>query len=144
MIENFENLGKILGKMDSSVESLIQKLGFSYNQFALLYTLYFSLDRKCTQKQVCAEWLLSKQTIFNICKEYRQKGWIEIADESDDKRERVIGLTRLGLDSIEPIFTQFVAINERVFAKFGDKKTKQLFNLLSEITKIYQDEVDKI
>ncbi|MCW9719008.1 MarR family transcriptional regulator [Avibacterium sp. 21-599] len=31
-------------------------------------------NEQCTQKQICEEWLLPKQTLFNVCKEYKEKG----------------------------------------------------------------------
>ncbi|THA09887.1 MarR family transcriptional regulator [Rodentibacter pneumotropicus] len=35
------------------------------------------------------EWYIPKQTIFNICKEYREKGWIEFCESQSDKREKL-------------------------------------------------------
>ncbi|WP_265778704.1 MarR family transcriptional regulator [Avibacterium sp. 21-599] len=50
------------------------KLGLGYNHFAVLHSLAVAENEQCTQKQICEEWLLPKQTLFNVCKEYKEKG----------------------------------------------------------------------
>lgn len=139
----FDELGNRIGEIDGTVNQWINKLGLSYNHFAVLYCLANAQDGQCTQKHICDEWYLPKQTVFNICKEYKEKGWIEFSESPTDKREKILRLTQTGQAYAEPILQKTQAISEQAFAKFGERKTKQLFALMQEFSNIFQQHIDK-
>ncbi len=139
----FDELGNRIGEIDGTVNQWINKLGLSYNHFAVLYCLANAQDGQCTQKHICDEWYLPKQTVFNICKEYKEKGWIEFSESPTDKREKILRLTQTGQAYAEPILQKTQAISEQAFAKFGERKTKQLFALMQEFSEIFQQHIDK-
>lgn len=90
-MNNFELLDKHISEIDEVLDTWIeQKFLLNYNHFAVLYCLASAENGQCTQKQICDEWYLPKQTVFNICKEFREKGWIEFYPSSTDKRERIM------------------------------------------------------
>ena len=96
-MNNFELLGKHISEIDEVLETWIkQKFSLNYNHFAVLYCLAGAENGQCTQKQICDEWYMPKQTVFNICKEFREKGWIEFYPSPTDKRERIMQLTNAG------------------------------------------------
>lgn len=68
---NFDDLGKKISEIDERIDALIAKTGLSYSEFAVLYTL--AKDGRSTQKKIGQEWLIPKQTVFNVCKDFRQK-----------------------------------------------------------------------
>lgn len=139
----FDELGNRISEIDGTVNQWINKLGLSYNHFAVLYCLANAQDGQCTQKHICDEWYLPKQTVFNICKEYKEKGWIEFSESPTDKREKILRLTQTGQAYAEPILQKTQAISEQAFAKFGERKTKQLFALMQEFSEIFQQHIDK-
>lgn len=139
-MSNFDELSKHIGKIDAVIDNWIAKLGLSYNHFAVLHTLA-EHPEGCTQKQIGEEWYLPKQTVFNICKEYREKGWIEFAESSSDKRERILLLTEQGKIQAMPIKTKTDEMIERAFGRFGSKKTEQLFKLMVQFSAVCQDEI---
>lgn len=63
-----DQLGIHIGRIDSAFDQWIHKQGLSYASFAVLYTLATAEGGSCTQKRICEEWFLSKQTVFSICK----------------------------------------------------------------------------
>lgn len=71
---NFDDLGKKISEIDERIDALIAKTGLSYSEFAVLYTL--AKDGRSTQKKISEEWLIPKQTVFNVCKDFRQKGLV--------------------------------------------------------------------
>ena len=90
-MNNFELLGKHISEIDEVLDTWIDlKFALNYNHFAVLYCLAGAESGQCTQKQICDEWYMPKQTVFNICKEFREKGWIEFYPSSRDKRERIM------------------------------------------------------
>ena len=142
-MNHFDELGKHISEIDSAVNQWIKKLGLSYNHFAVLYSLANAPDRQCTQKHIGDEWYLPKQTVFNICKEYKEKGWIEFEISPNDKREKIMRLTPDGRATAEPILQKTLSISEQAFSDFGKKKTMQLFTLMREFSEIFQKHIDK-
>lgn len=100
---NFDDLGKKISEIDERIDALIAKTGLSYSEFAVLYTL--AKDGRSTQKKIGEEWLIPKQTVFNVCKDFRQKGLVQIGEQSVDKRERAMSLTQKGHDVAAPSCT---------------------------------------
>lgn len=141
-MNEFEQLGRQVGEIETAIDLWIAKLGLTYNHFAVLYSLFGAENGQCTQKMICDEWLLPKQTVFNICKEYKEKAWIEFGESQTDKREKIIRLTATGKQQAEPVWQATQALSEKTFTLFGKKKTAQLFALMSELGTIYRQQVD--
>ena len=120
---NFDELGKKIGDIDKRIDMLIAKTGLSYSEFAVLYTL--AKDGRSTQKKISEEWFIPKQTVFNVCKDFRQKGLVQIGEQSTDKRERAMSLTQKGHDVADPIVRASDELGERVFARLGEKKRRE-------------------
>ena len=137
---NFDDLGKKISEIDERIDALIAKTGLSYSEFAVLYTL--AKDGRSTQKKIGEEWLIPKQTVFNVCKDFRQKGLVQIGEQSVDKRERAIELTQKGRDATDPIVRASDELGERVFARLGEKNAQKLFSLLTRFCEICDKEIE--
>ena len=105
----------------------------------MLYTL--AKDGRSTQKKISEEWLIPKQTVFNVCKDFRQKGLVQPSEQSADKRERAMSLTQKGRDAADPIVHASDELGERVFARLGEKNAQKLFSLLERFCEICDDEI---
>lgn len=136
---NFDDLGKKISEIDERIDALIAKTGLSYSEFAVLYTL--AKDGRSTQKKIGEEWLIPKQTVFNVCKNFRQKGLVQIGEQSVDKRERAMSLTQKGRDAADPIVRASDELGERVFARLGEKNAEKLFLLLTRFCEICDYEI---
>lgn len=137
---NFDDLGKKIGDIDKRIDMLIAKTGLSYSEFAVLYTL--AKDGRSTQKKIGEGWLIPKQTVFNVCKDFRQKGLVQIGEQSADKRERAMSLTQKGHEAADPIVRASDELGERVFARLGEKNAQKLFSLLSRFCEICDKEIE--
>lgn len=137
---NFDDLGKKISEIDERIDALIAKTGLSYSEFAVLYTL--AKDGRSTQKKISEEWLIPKQTVFNVCKDFRQKGLVQIGKQSTDKRERAMSLTQKGHDVADPIVRASDELGERVFARLGEKNAQKLFSLLTRFCEICDKEIE--
>lgn len=142
-MNHFDELGNCISQIDNAVNQWIEKLGLTYNHFAVLYSLANAPNGQCTQKQIGYECYLPKQTVFNICKEYKQKGWIEFETSPNDKREKIMRLTPDGRATAEPILQKTLSISEQAFSDFGKKKTMQLFTLMREFSETFQKHINK-
>lgn len=141
-MSDFERLGKQIGEVDAMMDVWIAKLGLNYNSFAVLYALASAENGQCTQKQICEAWLLPTQTVFNVCKEYKAKGWIEFYPSMSDKRERIMRLTPIGIIKAKSVWGATRQLSQQTFGIFGEHKTEQLFALLAEFCKVYRQQID--
>lgn len=140
-MNQLEQLSHHISGVEESIDLWIAKCGVGYNHFAVLYSL---MDKgECTQKLICDEWYLPKQTVFNICKEYKEKGWIEFGESDTEKRAKVMRLTAEGRAYAEPIWVATKQFGNKTFAAFGEKKTKHLFALLAEFAEISRQQAEK-
>ena len=137
---NFDDLGKKISEINERIDALIAKTGLSYSEFAVLYTL--AKDGRSTQKKISEEWLIPKQTVFNVCKDFRQKGLVQPSEQSADKRERAMSLTQKGREAAEPITRASDELGERVFARLGEKNAQKLFSLLTRFCEICDKEIE--
>ena len=137
---NFDDLGKKISELNEYTNALIAKTGLSYSEFAVLYTL--AKDGRSTQKKISEEWAIPKQTVFNVCKDFRQKGLVQIGEQSSDKRERAMSLTQKGHDAADPIVRASDELGERVFASLGEKNAEKLFSLLTRFCEICDKEIE--
>lgn len=143
-MSNFDKLGKQISEVDATMDAWIAKLGLGYNHFAVLHSLVAAENGQCTQKQICDEWLLPKQTVFNVCKEYKEKDWVEFSESAVDKREKMMRLTADGKAKAEPIWQATQQLADKTFAKLGEKKISQLFALLAEFCTVCREQIDKM
>lgn len=143
-MNNFDLLGKHISEIYNVLDTWIDlKFALNYNHFAVLYCLAGAESGQYTQKQICDEWYIPKQTVFNICKEFREKGWIEFYPSSTDKRERIMQLTNEGKVQAEPIYKATTEMFENAFNVFGKQKSSQLFALMSELSQVCRDVMNK-
>ena len=143
-MDNMDILSRKISSVNEVIELFIEKLGLGYNHFAVIYSLANAENGQCTQKHIAEEWLIPKQTIFNICKDFKDKGLIEFFESPTDKREKIMQLTESGKAYAEPIWQQSQAMSEQVFAAFSRKKTAQLFELLDEFAQIGKQQITLI
>lgn len=141
-MSSFDKLGQQISEIDATMDAWISKLGLGYNHYAVLYSLASSENGLCTQKFICDEWHLPKQTVFNICKEYKAKDWIEFSESTIDKREKIMQLTELGKRQADPIWIATKQLSDKTFNQLGQRKTKQLFALLAEFCSICRQQMD--
>ncbi|PJG85577.1 MarR family winged helix-turn-helix transcriptional regulator [Conservatibacter flavescens] len=143
-MSNLDKFEKQINEIEVVMDAWVEKLGLGYNHYAVLYSLATAENGQCTQKQICEEWWVPKQTVFNICKDYKEKGWIEFSESSTDKRERIMRLTEMGKAQAEPIRKKTEQFDEQTFARFGKKKTAQMFALLAEFCDICRTQVENM
>ncbi|AIL32585.1 MarR family winged helix-turn-helix transcriptional regulator [Basilea psittacipulmonis] len=143
-MQQLDKLAQYLGEIETAMNLMVKNLGFHYNHYAVLYCLASSKDNQVTQKQISEEWSLPKQTVFNICQDYKQKGWILFQESPKDKREKILQLTDLGNQQAMPVLYATQAVSQQVFQRFGSQKTQQLFALLQEFSESYTQVLSQI
>lgn len=81
--------------MSMVYEEWAKSYNLSYNSLLVLYSLWENKEG-CTQTLICDEWVLAKQTVNSILKEFQNKGYVDFSTSSEDKRVKIVKLTASG------------------------------------------------
>lgn len=76
-------------------EEWSKEQGLSMNGYLILYSFYDETGVP-TQKSISQKWMIPKQTVNTILKDYMQRGYIETVSMPEDKRNKILKLTESG------------------------------------------------
>lgn len=139
MIEN--NFMNTLCERDNRIHALYatwaKSKGINYNILTVLCSIYKS--KGCTQRQICDEWCLPKQTVNTTCKELLNLELLTSEKNTTDKRETTLSLTDKGYEFILPICQELSSIEENIFNAMGNDKVYKLMELYLEYSQLVEN-----
>lgn len=68
-------------------EDWAKKYGLSYYELLVLLSLREGKE-PCTQKQICEQWTLPKQTVHSILRNFLEREWVTFHVLENDKRNK--------------------------------------------------------
>lgn len=126
----------ILKETNAAYNELAKQNGLSNCAFWLMYSIREG-DGKCTQKDLCDQWILSKQTVNSALKGLAKNGYIALKLSEGDKRNKYITLTDKGIkfahENIDIVFEleqlafQKMSVTERAAMVESTRKYQELF-----------------
>lgn len=137
-----DQFGRQIDTFKHLFERWIKQAGLNYNTYAVLYSLATAESGACTQSAIAHEWLIAKQTVFNICKDFHEKGWIAFSNSPHDKRERLMHLTEAGRAQAAPMMQLWQDLDQRIFEAFGQEKTAEMFALLNAFARVFETAIE--
>jgi len=126
--EFMKRTGERANKINRIYADWAKAHGVNYNVMAVLYTAYN--NDKCSQKYICEQWSVPKQTVNTTCKDLTASGIIEQAQSTGDKREICISLTEKGKAFATPLVTELLEIENRILGSMGQEQITRFFDLL--------------
>lgn len=82
----------------------------------------------CTQKKISERWLIPKQTVNMILKDFEAKGFVKLKPMSEDKRNKVIKLTASGEEYADKIISELRKAELYAVEEMGIERMKWLNN----------------
>ena len=126
----FDNVNRAIIKFRAIYFEWSRRHNISYHEMLVLYTI--RENGYCTQKQICDNYLLPKQTIHNIISNMRENG-ILIYDESlSVSREKVFVLSEKGRKYAAPFLESLDLVESGAMEILGKEKLNKLIELLLE------------
>ncbi len=120
--------------------------GLSVNSLLVLCAIHDG-GEGCTQKKISQRWLIPKQTVNMVFRDFEHKGFVELFPLPEDKRNKVIRFTDAGkkyangivsmlreaeLSAIEELgvermrqLNEYMALFASLFSKAGGKKNNE-------------------
>lgn len=95
-----------------------------HSLFAL--TLIEEKQGKCTQKDICENFSLSKQTVNSILKRFEELGYIKFISSEKDARYKYIVFTTEGYSFAHPINLKVYKMEEQAMLCLSEKEREAL------------------
>lgn len=109
-----------------------KKYGLSYYELLVLLSLREGKE-PCTQKQICEQWTLPKQTVHSILRNFLEREWVTFHVLENDKRNKGVSFTRSGSAFAGEVIDKLQSLECRVWERLGNEKS----NALLESTILY-------
>lgn len=113
-----------LRQMDGIYSAYAKSVGMNYTSMYIFY--YISYTDGCTQKSICEQLFLPKQTVNTIVKGFCQDGIVELAEAFDDRRQKTLHLTRKGQELADKILKKIDSAENASMEQFSVRE-KELF-----------------
>lgn len=129
-----EDIGKLLADVNTAIIKVrgayalwCKEQGITYHELLICYSIRdFGV---CTQKQICEQYLLPKQTIHNTIMDLQRRGLVELKTSETNWREKVITLTEQGKDYYESIMGPLGVFEEHAVLQMGEEQLHHMAEL---------------
>lgn len=105
--------------IDKLYEQYANAVGLSYTGLEVLEAIYENPEN-CTQKLICEETFLPKQSVNLVIKALREKGYVEMKEQDEDRRNKVICLNDSGLAYAKAVVGKLIKLEENVISDLSD------------------------
>lgn len=138
-----EEFNRIFKETDATYSKLAKRSNLSDCSFWIMYSIR-ETDRQITQRELCEQWTMSKQTINSALKVLENKGYITLNYSDADKRSKYIILTEKGeefaRENVDIVFDMeraaFEKLSEQERAVMLSASRKFQEHLLIEVEKL--------
>lgn len=115
-----------LHEWNASYEEYAKSVGLSYTSLSILSAIYST--ENCTQKHLCEQCFLPKQTVNAAVTVFYKKGWIRLEELPEDRRNKTIHFTELGQKEAERIMQKVRQSEQQAMSKLTDEERKLLLS----------------
>ncbi|MCH1983991.1 MarR family transcriptional regulator [Ruminococcus sp. OA3] len=111
--------------------------GLSFNSVMVLYSLYEE-EGICTQKIISQKWVIPKQTVNMILKDFEKRRLIELVPMPSDKRNKLIKPTPAGKEYANKIISELRHLELFVIKTMGADRMKRMSDDLTLFTDLFR------
>lgn len=126
----------ILNALENELQPFIKKLNLTKPEFEVLHVLAnidTAREKGVAQKFVTSLSGMSDYQITRLMMSLENKGFISKLKSKESKREKLIVLTQLGIQTINEIPQTYSEACQKVFCSLSDEDTRQIQRLLLKI-----------
>ena len=109
-------------------EDYARKAGVSYNSLYILNAIYQA--ENCTQKEICEQTLLPKQTVNNVVTGFYKSGYVELVELPENRRIKTIHLTEKGREYADTLIPHISQANRQAMESLTEEQQDQLLDLI--------------
>ena len=113
--------------MDAAYAEYARSVGLNESCLSVLSVI--CAHDSCTQTMLKEMWSLPKQTVYTAVTFFLKKGWIQMDDMPDDRRNKTIHLTKKGKKEAGSIVKAVRGSEEQAMSDLSRSEQKQLLAL---------------
>nr|WP_238580137.1 MarR family winged helix-turn-helix transcriptional regulator [Treponema endosymbiont of Eucomonympha sp.] len=119
-------------------EEYAKALGTTYSVL-LVMSIINSVGETCTQKDICSQSFLPKQTVNLIIKSFLKDGFIKMTELESDRRNKVIRFTKKGKEYVQKYIFRIKDAENRAMKKLSEKDRQQLLESTKSYTTYFKE-----
>lgn len=120
-------------------EDYARKAKVSYNFLYILNTIKESPN--CTQKQICEQTLLPKQTVNNVISNLLKNDYIKLVELSENRRIKTIHLTDKGKQYADTLIPHIHHANQLAMETLTKEQQETLLHLMDIYVSAFRKEM---
>ena len=99
---------------------------YRLNDLETIILIHIGHMKNPSQKDISQKLGAPKQTLNNIIKSLEEDGQIELSQDENDKRIRILRLTSKGEKNRDARIKPIVESNKRIYEKLGEEKVREI------------------
>ena len=111
---------------NASYEEYAKSVGLSFTSLTILSAIYRT--EKCTQKLLAEQCFLPKQTVNAVITGFYKKGWVELRELPEDRRNKTVHLTGTGAAEAERILRRVRQSEQQAMSRLTEKERALLLS----------------
>lgn len=127
-------------EMEQLYQEWAKRFGLSYHSLFTLYGIW-EMQEECTQKRICDEWLMPKQTVNAILKKFQKEGYIIYKTNERDRRNKNISLTKQGELFAAEIIGKLTQLEMAAMKKMGDEEWEIMQKSNRRVVELLRSEI---
>lgn len=108
----------------------------NYYEMLIFYSL--RNHARCTQKQICNNYRVPKQSINNVINALKKEGYIRLVQDEQNKREKILELTESGRIYANHIMEPLLCLEEEAVREMGQENIKHMIELTNRYGNILE------
>ncbi len=124
--EQINQFSSYLHEWNASYEEYARSVGLSFTSLTILSAIHRT--KNCTQKLLCEQCFLPKQTVNAAVTAFFKKGWIKLEELPEDRRNKTIHFTRLGRKEADKILQKVKQSEQEAMASLTEAEREILLS----------------
>lgn len=111
---------------NASYEEYAKSVGLSFTSLSILSVIYRT--EKCTQKLLSEQCFLPKQTVNAVITSFYKKGWVQLRELPEDRRNKTVHLTETGAVEAERILQKVRQSEQQAMSQLTEEERAVLLS----------------
>lgn len=92
-----------------------------------------------TQRDICDQWSMSKQTVHSILRQFQARGWVTLETRPEDRRSKTVRLTAAGEAAALPLHREIIDHERRVWEALGEDTVDTLMAIQARYIRTFRE-----
>ncbi len=130
--EQLRQFFDIFDSLESLYDQYAESVGLTYTGLLVLEMIY-NAQEDCTQKFICQQLRLPKQSVNIIIKSFLDKGYVEMKEIDSDRRNKAIKFTQTGREFACRIITKMMNAEEATMEQLTFEQRQAAIVLMEQM-----------